>query len=299
MVYNEEKNIIDLLESISNQKLRNIIVEKIIVVSSGSTDRTSELVLKYRTKDGRACLLVQDEREGKPSAINKFLKNSTEDIVIMSSGDVIFGERTVEKLITLFRDKTIGMTSTSPVPTNKNEGFMGFVASTHWKMHNILGRHGESVAFRKSLVGFIPTNVVADEAYVEVMVQRSGLKVVHVNDAIILNKGPETSPEFLKQIRRHFLGHLQLEFGFHYSVSSMTKRGISDVLRELIMLSVNNLDKIPYCLGYLSLEMLGRILGTFDFILGKRNPVLWDMVRSTKSLSTNSEHLPRIKEEKM
>ena len=65
------------------------------------------------------------------------------------------------------------------------------------------------------------------------------------------------------------------------------------------MLSVNNLDKIPYCLGYLSLEMLGRILGTFDFILGKRNPVLWDMVRSTKSLSTNSEHLPRIKEEKM
>ena len=288
MVYNEEKNIINLLGSLSNQKLKNVVIDRIIVVSSGSTDKTNELVLNYRERDDRVNLIIQEKREGKPSAINEFLKKSSNDIVVVSSGDVIFDENAIENLIVPFRDRKVGMTSTFPVPVNKNDCFMGFVANMHWKMHNILERHGESIAFRKSLVEFIPSFIVADEAYVEVIVQRNGLRVIHVNNAVVFNKGPETLREFLKQIKRHFLGHLQLRFGVHYSVSSMTKRGITNIMRELILLSTANPRKIPYCFGYLSLEILGRIEGTFDFLSGKKNPVLWDIVQSTKSLKINT-----------
>jgi len=285
MVYNEEKNIVNLLESLSNQELEDVAIDKIVVVSSGSTDRTNELVLDYQKKDNRVCLITQDKRVGKPSAINEFLKDSEKEVVVISSGDIIFDEKTIEHLIVPFQNKTIGMTSVFPVPVNKNDGFMDFVANMHWKMHNILSRHGESIAFRKSLVGSLPPNVVADEAFVEAIVRKKGLKAVHVKNAVVLNKGPETLHEFLKQIRRHFFGHLQLEFELHYSVSSMTRKGINSILKELIDLSITDPSKTLYCFGYLSLEFLGRILGTLNLVFGKKNPVLWDIACSTKSLT--------------
>jgi glycosyltransferase involved in cell wall biosynthesis len=288
IVYNEEKNIIKLLESLSNQKLKNCVIDKIFVVSSGSTDKTNELVLKYKEKDNRVYLLTQNKRQGKPSAINEFLKNSKKDIVVISSGDLIFSPEALENLIAPFRDKTVGMTSAFPVPINENKGFMGFVANMHWKMHNLLNRHGESISFRKNLVKYIPCAIVADEAYVESVVKKKENKVVHVKDAVVFNKGPETIPEFLKQTRRHFFGHLQLKFELHYSVSSMTKKGINNILKELVMRLVTNSREIPYCLGYLFLETLGRILGTFDFVFGKRNYVLWEIAQSTKSLKVNN-----------
>lgn len=285
MVYNEEKNIINLLESLSNQKTKNAIIDRIVVVSSGSTDRTNELVSDYQKKDSRVSLITQDKRTGKPSAINEFLKNSRNDVVVISSGDVIFDERTIERLAVPFREPTVGMTSVCPVPVNKNDGFMGFVANMHWKMHNALSRHGESIAFRKSLVGYLPPAVVADEAYVEAVIRKRKLDTVHVKDAVVFNKGPETLPEFLRQIKRHFFGHLQLELELHYSVSSMTKNGISSILKELIELSITDPAKTPYCFGYLCLELLGRMLGTLTLVLNRKNPVLWDIACSTKNLT--------------
>lgn len=287
MVYNEEKNIVNLLESLSSQKLEDVVIDKIVVVSSGSTDRTNELVLDYQKKDNRVCLITQDKRVGKPSAINEFLKNSKKEVVVISSGDIIFDEKAIEHLSVPFRDRNVGMTSVFPVPVNKNDGFMGFVANTHWKMHNVLGRHGESIGFRKSLIGSLPPSVVADEAYVEAVIRGKRLKAVHVKDAVVFNKGPETLREFLKQIRRHFFGHLQLEFELHYSVSSMTRNGISSVLKELVGLSFTDPSKTLYCFGYLSLEFLGRILGIFNLVFGKKNPVLWDIACSTKSLESS------------
>jgi biofilm PGA synthesis N-glycosyltransferase PgaC len=285
MAYNEEKNITNLLESLSAQELEDVIIDKIVVVSSGSSDKTNELVLDYQKKDYRVRLITQDKRVGKPSAINEFLRNSEKKIVVVSSGDIIFDQKTIEHLVVPFRDRTVGMTSVSPVPVNKNNGFMGFVANMHWKMHNVLNRHGESIAFRKSLIKSLPPTVIADEAYVEAVVRKKKLKAVHVKNAIVFNKGPEAPHEFLKQIRRHFFGHLQLELELHYQVSSMTRNGISSILKELVGLSINDPSKTPYCLGYLSLEFLGRILGALNLIFGK-NPILWEIASSTKSLTS-------------
>jgi glycosyltransferase involved in cell wall biosynthesis len=285
-VYNEERNITNLLKSLSAQELEDVVIDKIVVVSSGSTDRTNELVLDHRKKDNRVCLITQDKRLGKPSAINEFLKISEKEVVVVSSGDIIFDDRTVEHLIVPFQDKTVGLTSVFPVPVNKNDGLMGFAAKMHWKMHNILNRHGESIAFRKNLLGALPVTVVADEAYVEAITRRKKLKAVHVKDAIIFNKGPENPREFLKQIKRHFFGHLQLELELNYQVSSMTRNGMHSVLNELVGLSISDPSKTPYCFGYVFLEFLGRILGTFNLIFGKKNLVLWEIAGSTKSLTS-------------
>jgi poly-beta-1,6-N-acetyl-D-glucosamine synthase len=73
MVYNEERNIGKLLQALTTQKLDNVEIAEIVVVSSGSTDGTDATVDEWTKRDGRISLVRQMSREGKASAINLFL----------------------------------------------------------------------------------------------------------------------------------------------------------------------------------------------------------------------------------
>jgi biofilm PGA synthesis N-glycosyltransferase PgaC len=78
--YNEEKNIGTLLTALLMQEQKRTKISEIIVVSSGSTDRTDEIVKEYSNIDDRTILIRQPQRRGKASAINEILKASTNDI---------------------------------------------------------------------------------------------------------------------------------------------------------------------------------------------------------------------------
>ena len=109
IVRNEEKNILNLLQSLSIQELNDFVIDEIIVVSSSSKDETDRFVCNYGEKNSRVRLVVQDIAKGKTSGINEFLKKSKNEIVIISSGDVIFNERTIQNLVSpLIRDEESG-----------------------------------------------------------------------------------------------------------------------------------------------------------------------------------------------
>jgi glycosyltransferase involved in cell wall biosynthesis len=57
--YNEEKNIGRLLTAILNQKTYNVEIDQIVVVSSGSTDKTDTIVEDFTRKDSRIVLIRQ------------------------------------------------------------------------------------------------------------------------------------------------------------------------------------------------------------------------------------------------
>lgn len=287
MVYNEEKNIVNILDSISQQKLNNVIIDNIEVISSGSTDKTNELVTNYSKKNNKIHLITQKKREGKPSAINEFLKNSKNETVIIASGDVIFKDVTIDNLLKPFiKCDKVKMTSVNPIPLNGNcKTVMGFVIGMHWKFHNLLERHGEVIAFKKGITKELPTYIVADEAYIESLVRKNDMKALHVKDAVVYNKGPENPIEFLQQIRRHFIGHLKLRKMLGYSVSSMKIQGISIIIRYLTRYVIKKPLKIPFCIAYVILEISGRILGTFDYIT-KKEYHIWKIIPSTKDLNT-------------
>jgi glycosyltransferase involved in cell wall biosynthesis len=63
--YNEEANIGRLLQAMLDQRLYEVEISDIIVVASGCTDRTEEIVRDYMEKDPRIQLYVQEKREGK------------------------------------------------------------------------------------------------------------------------------------------------------------------------------------------------------------------------------------------
>jgi glycosyltransferase involved in cell wall biosynthesis len=285
IVRNEEKNILNLLQSLSIQKLNDLVIDEIIVVSSGSEDDTNRIVLKQGKKDTRVRLVIQNEAQGKASGINEFLKESRNEIVIVTSGDVVFNEKTIQNLVsTLILDKRCGLTSARPVPTNDSSSLMGTVAEIHWRLHNTLQRHGETIAFRKNLVNHIPAGVSADEAYVEAVMRNRAFKTVQVGDSIVYNKGPEDTVEFLNQIRRHYVGHLYIKASVSYLVSSMTGEGSVKIIKDLLKYMLESPSKVHYVIGYVLLEGLGRLLGIWDFYIRRRTYDIWSVASTTKIL---------------
>lgn len=281
-VYNEEKNIAHLLDSIIKQKLRSVLIADIIVVSSGSTDKTDDIVRSYHAKDSRIALIIQNERKGKASAINAFLENTHNDIVIVSSGDIIFEKHTVENLCEQFLDRDVGLTSVNPIPIGLNGNFVGFLGYMHWKLHNVFKRHGEAIAFRRPLVSEMVINTAVDEGWIEAMICNKGYKTVHVDTAIVYNKCPDTVSDFLKQRRRIYAGHLDLKNRTSYTVSSsrLSIKSIKIVMKEFFL----HIFEFHYFVGYLFIELYGRLLGIYDFYIKKKNPYIWEIAETTKKV---------------
>jgi cellulose synthase/poly-beta-1,6-N-acetylglucosamine synthase-like glycosyltransferase len=115
MAYNEAANIGRLLEGLLNQKTEKVAIDRIIVVASGCTDGTEDIVCEVAEKDSRVELLVQEKREGKASAVNQFMRNIDHKIVVMQSADTVPVEGTIEALVSPFEDPNVGMVGgTSP-----------------------------------------------------------------------------------------------------------------------------------------------------------------------------------------
>ena len=106
MAYNEERNIGPLLDSVLRQSASERIA-RIVVVASGCTDRTCEIVEEYTRRDPRVSLIAEPDRSGKIAAVNQFLFTASEEILMVSSADLIYESDTVEHLLEPFDDAVI------------------------------------------------------------------------------------------------------------------------------------------------------------------------------------------------
>jgi cellulose synthase/poly-beta-1,6-N-acetylglucosamine synthase-like glycosyltransferase len=282
--HNEEANIGRLLERIRAQRLRLVEVTEIIVVASGCTDNTEGIVREQAVADPRICLLVQPHREGKAAALNLFLRQARERVLVLCSADLLPAEETLERLVAPFADPEVGMTGCRPQPVDDPTRFMGFATHLLWELHhemNLVGfKAGEMIAFRK-VFERIPQQTAVDEASVEPLIRGQGYQVQYVPEAVVYNKGPETVADFLRQRRRIYAGHLQMKAQLGYAVSTMSG---SAVLRLLL----RRLDWRPkpflWTWAVVGLEVLGRFLGQRDFKRGRSHTV-WEIAASTKKLS--------------
>lgn len=282
--HNEEANIGQLLDAMRNQRLHEVAISEIIVVVSGCTDRTEEIVRQHAAVDLRIKPFVQERREGKTSAINVFLANAVEKICVLESGDTLPHEDAIENMVRMFADPAVGMTGAHKVPVNTPEHIIGYLSHLRLKMEHQLcleiPRLGELIAFRK-VFDHIPPDVAMDEAFVEALVIRRGLQVRYAPDAVVFNMGPETVGDFIKQRRRNYAGHLHLKEKYGYQVSSLD----SGRVFRLALGEVWGAIRIIYILFALgSIEMISRILGWWDYRIRKRDHVVWDIAWTTKEV---------------
>jgi len=303
--HNEEANIGQILQAMLDQRLHTVEIAEIIVVASGCTDSTVDIVQEFVNFDPRIQLHVQEKREGKTSAINIFLKHATHDVCVLESGDTVPHEDAIENMVRMFHDPAVGMTGAHKVPVNTPEHVIGFLSHLRLKMEHQLcleiPRLGELIAFRK-VFDQIPPDVAMDEAFVEALVIRRGLQVRYAPDAVVFNMGPETLGDFVKQRRRNHAGHLYLKSKYGYEVSSMGGTRLAKLAFEEIWGALR-LIWILFALALI--EGYSRLLGWYDFKFRKRTHVVWDIAWTTKEvkrsvdtqgINITSPHLPAKRE---
>lgn len=297
--HNEEQNIGKLLEALSKQELHNVAISEIIVVASGCTDRTVEIVREAMQTDPRIALYVQEKREGKTSAINVFLQHAKEDICVLESADTLPRSDTIEKLVRPFENPRIGMTGAQKVAANTPDHIIGYFSHLRLKLEHSLcleiPRLGELIAFRK-LLDAIPPDVSMDEAFVEAIVIRRGLEVRYAPDAIVFSMGPQTVSDFVRQRRRNHAGHLHLRHKYGYRVSSLHTGRVLRLALEEIWGAI----RLIYVLCVLAtIEFYARLLGSWDYYLRRRRHEVWDIATTTKRIDADPNRLPAISERKI
>ena len=282
--HNEEQNIGQCLRALQNQLLRQVEITEIIVVASGCTDRTHEIVEEIAAIDSRVRLIVQAERKGKTSAINLFLAQAQEDICVLESGDTIANEVAIEHLVRMFHDPKVGMTGAQKVPVNTPDHITEYLSFLRLKMEHELcleiPRLGEMIAFRK-VFDAIPPDVAMDEAFVEAIVEQRNMEVRYAPDAVVYNMGPKTVSDFIKQRRRNHAGHLHLKRRYGYKVSSLNSRVVA---RVGLQQAIGALRLIGVLALLAAVEGWARVLGSYDYYLRGRKHEVWDIAWSTKQV---------------
>jgi cellulose synthase/poly-beta-1,6-N-acetylglucosamine synthase-like glycosyltransferase len=282
--HNEEANILHLLKALQAQKLQQVLISEVIVVSSASSDKTDDLVREFAQQHPKVNLLTQAKREGKSSAINLFMAHAKEQILVVISGDVIPAENTLELLVSAFKDHLVGATGGRPMPVNNPRDFIGYSVHLLWRLHHrmalISPKLGEMIAFRRVMQN-IPRDSAVDEASIEALVRQQGLELRYIPNALIHNKGPENISDFIKQRRRIQNGHLWLSKKQNYRVSSQDRTILFRIAKE--ELSAHPSD-FPRMMFTILLEAYCRLLGSWDFFVKGKNPFAWEIASSTKQL---------------
>ena len=280
MAYNEEVNMPHLLDALLTQKTDTVAIDQIIVVASGCSDQTEPIVRDYAKRDSRILLLTQEKREGKASAVNLLMANTKHEVVVLQSADTIPLPDTIEALVSCFADPEVGMAGGRPVPTNPRDTFMGYGVHLLWELHHKIAlshpKMGELIAFR-NIFRQIPYVTAVDEASIEPLIIGQGMKLIYVPEAVVLNRGPETVQDFIKQRRRIFAGHLYVKETVGYRVSTMSSLRIAWVLLRNLKFEWRTF-----------LEIYVRFLAVCDYTIWKRNPYTWAVVESTKKLIENT-----------
>jgi cellulose synthase/poly-beta-1,6-N-acetylglucosamine synthase-like glycosyltransferase len=307
MAFDEEANIGRLLEALECQVLPGFALTDVVVVASGCTDRTVEIVRAHAASHPRVRLLTQCQREGKASAVNLFLAEAAGELLVLESADTLPRRDSLQRLLEPFADPAVGMTGARPRPVNRGRSFMGYAAHFFWWMHHNLSlaqpKLGELVAFRR-LVRVIPTDTAVDEAAIEAIVQQAGLRIHYADQAIVFNRGPDNLRDYFTQRRRIVAGHLHLRATQGYSVASRRYDLIFGNLRHKLGRNARLVKRLLvrrqrgflgiYVRYYLvrmlflpvaiALETAAQALGTWDYYALGRNPYVWPIARSTKRL---------------
>ncbi len=283
--YNEESNIERSIRSVYEQRTDDFDIDEIIVVSSGSTDGTDEIVSGLLPEFENLRFLTQDKREGKNSAINLLLDNKKTQIVVLLNADNAFGsEDSLSNLITPFSDPKVGIVGGHPVPTNGRDSFAGFASHMLWIMHHHVSevhpKIGELVAFR-DIGTRLPARTQSDEDILRMKLEGAGYRGAYAPDAVIRNRGPDTVADFIKQRTRVNIGECYMKRDYGYDIPTWDYRLLVDAMFG----AVRDMGFHPVKIALtVAMEMFSRLKAAAYVRSDMGDMNVWDPVSTTKKL---------------
>ena len=282
--YNEERVI---EKKIKNSLSLDYPEEKmeIIVVSDGSTDRTEEIVKKYR--DRRIRLISSGKRVGKTECQNISTQKANGDILIFSDANSMYRENAVKILVRNFANSRVGCVGgrlqytakgTSAQSESIYTKYESYVKSLESKVCSPIGVDGSIYAVRRSV--FIPLEKDAVSDFIEpILIYRNGWKVIYEKEALITE---ELSASMQSSIARRvrivtgalyslkYIMDMLNPFRWRLFAFELISHKVIRWLQPffLIAIFISNiflLDKLPFLIFFL-LQSLLYVLGILGLI---------------------------------
>ncbi len=291
--YNEEKNIGTLLNNVLTEQSL-LVSSEVLVVCSGCTDSTTDIVKEYAAKDSRIKIYVESKRSGKASAINHILSHAKGDVILFVSADTLPKKGSFSRLTAKLQMSNVGIVCGNPVPVNPPNSLLGKMVRLLWSFHGHvfaelndsgLARHAtELFCIRKGIVDSIPAETVNDDAYIAVTAKKKGWLIKFDTQSHVLMCGPNTFQEYFQQRRRIIFGHFQIRKltgeSSQYLVHLMPLHPLQTL--KLVLWLFTKYDPVTM-LTFLFTEFWVNVFAIGDSILGKTY-FQWPALSSTKTL---------------
>lgn len=217
-VFNEEKNIYKLTNKILSQINDE---DELIIVSSGSTDKTDKIVSEFLKKNRNLKLLKQVSREGKISAIKYGLIKSTNTKVLLLDGDVDISKDYINRIKAhddniCFTGKVVSVDGMNLLLNKIN-----YISASAWnflrekilKNGKFLYPSGYTMVLPRRFLEFandqILNTIVNDDAMIAIVLYKYNVKFVYNPQVRVLVKFPDNFSDFYKQKIRTRIGRRQ------------------------------------------------------------------------------------------
>lgn len=286
--YNEAANIAYLLRDILSQEIAGFSLEKIIVVSDGSADRT--VGLARSVGDARLIVLDHPSRKGQAARQNEIIAMTDSDILVLLNADIALADtRYLLSLLTPLlhgeadfvsgRVETITPTKEFEKALHISERLKLEVFERWRGDRNLYTCKGTARAFSKAYYSRLrfPFSI-GEDTYSYFFGIRRGYRYQYVPTAVARIKLPETFRDYFRQSAR-----------YEQSKRSLTREfGTALVRREYTVPFPLLLSGVIRTLWHHPREMLlylgAKLLSNIRSLLQKPLADNWDMSESSKRL---------------
>lgn len=207
--HNEEANISNVLASILKQRGENFIIERIIVVCDGCTDRTASTTRRIARKHPKIEVIDDEKRLGKMARLNQIYQMNTTSVLFTFDADILLnGISVIKNMVNIFhRNNDVHLVAAHQIPVKPPHGIgrIFYTANRIWEetripvnngdhIHNL---QGSATALRASLARHIryPTGLTADQGYLYMAARQFG-RFQYVHRASILYRPPDNVYDF-------------------------------------------------------------------------------------------------------
>lgn len=209
---NEEGHIFETINSLLSQNMGTFVLDQIIIISDGSTDKT--VSISKSISSNLIKVVDSKERLGKPKRMNQIFSMSNSDILIILDADLIIKEPlTIMKLISPFNiSKKIQLVSgyAYPLESSTFSQKIGQAGLNIWEYSKRIAKNSEMYycggpvrAFGKLLYKkVIFPNNSADDVYPYLYMQGMGFEFKYISNTDICYRLPRTMNDYIKQTRR-------------------------------------------------------------------------------------------------
>jgi len=194
---------------------------EIIVVDDNSTDRTREIVGKF--KDIK--LIHKKERSGKARSVNLGIKEAKNKIVVVSDGNALLNSEALKVVAGYFYHPKVGAVTGVFKPIARENSGIERGEGIFWRLDKSDLKHesdwdsavytcGQITAFRKDIMPRVSENNLTEDFEFALSVRKKGYRIICDPRAVSQKYSCGSEKDMLIQRKRRGIGTLQTLFKF-------------------------------------------------------------------------------------